>query len=340
MHTTCPECQTSFRVSQEQLGLRRGLVRCGKCNAVFNAYDALLPELSEPPPQPLQPQRDALSDPRTGWEDEGPARLDIQEAAPPVPQPAAQEAGEWTTVGTGEPAQPRAPEAEPAPAGMTANDGGPSADPDATVPREAQPDGEQTPGPEAGKEPARPAPADTPDAILLSELPNRRPAAPGLPGWKKALYGLASVLLLVLLVGQTALFLRAELAAAFPATRPALISLCAPLGCQVPLPRELDQRAIASSNLEHDPEQKSRVRLTFLLANRTGQTQTWPVVALTLTDVRETPVAQKLFGPETYLPKDSNIPAGMAADQEREVRLDLDIGNLAATGYALSLVYP
>ena len=30
----------------------------------------------------------------------------------------------------------------------------------------------------------------------------------------------------------------------------------------------------------------------------------------------------------------------MADGSEREIRLDLDIGNLAATGYALSLVYP
>ena len=49
MQTTCPECHTTFRVSQDHLGARRGLVRCGTCNAVFNAYDTLLPELESPP---------------------------------------------------------------------------------------------------------------------------------------------------------------------------------------------------------------------------------------------------------------------------------------------------
>ena len=64
MQTSCPECRTAFRVSQDQLGLRRGLVRCGKCNAVFNAYDTLLAELEEPPAATLfsgEPARDALA---------------------------------------------------------------------------------------------------------------------------------------------------------------------------------------------------------------------------------------------------------------------------------------
>lgn len=59
MLTTCPECHTCFRVTQAQLDQRRGLVRCGRCHAVFNAYDTLLPELvtpalqtKAPPPQP------------------------------------------------------------------------------------------------------------------------------------------------------------------------------------------------------------------------------------------------------------------------------------------------
>lgn len=35
--TQCPECGTCFKVSQDQLEVRHGLVRCGRCQAVFNA---------------------------------------------------------------------------------------------------------------------------------------------------------------------------------------------------------------------------------------------------------------------------------------------------------------
>ena len=44
MKTRCPDCQTVFRVTPEQLKARAGQVRCGHCQAVFNALDSLLEE--------------------------------------------------------------------------------------------------------------------------------------------------------------------------------------------------------------------------------------------------------------------------------------------------------
>ncbi|PWB30604.1 DUF3426 domain-containing protein [Pseudomonas sp. SDI] len=40
--TQCPHCQTSFRVSHNQLSVARGVVRCGNCLQVFNAAKQLL----------------------------------------------------------------------------------------------------------------------------------------------------------------------------------------------------------------------------------------------------------------------------------------------------------
>ncbi|MBI3898176.1 MAG: DUF3426 domain-containing protein [Gammaproteobacteria bacterium] len=37
MYTRCPECHTAFRVTVAQLKARDGLVRCGRCAAVFRA---------------------------------------------------------------------------------------------------------------------------------------------------------------------------------------------------------------------------------------------------------------------------------------------------------------
>lgn len=288
MQTTCPECRTVFLISQEQLGLRRGLVRCGKCNAVFNAYDTLLAELRDAP---------ASSAP----------------AAPPI-----QDALAVPDAHRGE--APAAPVA-------AAAAGEPLAEPPASPPS-------PPPMPEAAPR------EESAEAILLSELPNRKPATPPQPVWKTLLFGLLAGVLLLLLAAQLAYFLRAPLVAAWPATRPALERACRWLGCEVPLPRQLAQEAIAAAHLEHDPEQKSRVRLTFLLVNRSGQTQAWPHIALTLTDVREQAVARKLFAPAAYLPPGTRLAAGMAAGAEREVRLELEIGNLAATGFALSPLYP
>ena len=42
MRTFCPHCQTTFRITPEQLKARAGKVRCGQCQTVFNALDCLL----------------------------------------------------------------------------------------------------------------------------------------------------------------------------------------------------------------------------------------------------------------------------------------------------------
>jgi len=48
--TQCPQCHTTFRVAQDQLKLRAGLVRCGHCKEIFNGIEHLLP-----PTAKLQP---------------------------------------------------------------------------------------------------------------------------------------------------------------------------------------------------------------------------------------------------------------------------------------------
>ena len=54
MKTCCPSCQTTFRISPEQLKARAGKVRCGQCQIVFNALDSLLEEAAHPASAPLE----------------------------------------------------------------------------------------------------------------------------------------------------------------------------------------------------------------------------------------------------------------------------------------------
>ena len=54
--TQCPHCKTIFRVAQDQLKLRAGLVRCGSCKEIFNGIEHLLvPDGS--PAQPAAPSK-------------------------------------------------------------------------------------------------------------------------------------------------------------------------------------------------------------------------------------------------------------------------------------------
>ncbi|MFQ6576401.1 DUF3426 domain-containing protein [Pseudomonas sp. UM16] len=49
--TQCPHCQTSFRVSHNQLSVARGVVRCGACLQVFNAAKQLLEQSAAQQPE-------------------------------------------------------------------------------------------------------------------------------------------------------------------------------------------------------------------------------------------------------------------------------------------------
>ncbi|MBI5329641.1 MAG: zinc-ribbon domain-containing protein [Betaproteobacteria bacterium] len=333
MQTTCPECRTTYRIAQTQLSLRRGLVRCGHCNTVFNAYDSLLPDLNaEPTPAPV-PRTPARVLPRNYASDQEPASLtEVVRPASEVP----------------------ADDAPPLPLVSA-----PADNPDDALPgEESAADKPDSPDIRAARGLAEPpetqadlspatdpalmqAAEETSDSILLSELPTaRQEDSPRARAWLTALYALLTLLLLALLSLQVIGFLRAEIAQTWPAARPALNRACAAIGCTVALPRTLGKDAIISSSLEHDAENKSRVRLTLLLANRTGQAQAWPDVVLTLTDVRDSPVGQTPFKPNAYLPKGVHPAAGMPPESEWEIRLDLEIGNLDASGYALDLLYP
>ena len=52
--TRCTACGTIFRVVQDQLKVSEGWVRCGRCQAVFNAEESLF-DLERDSPPPWQP---------------------------------------------------------------------------------------------------------------------------------------------------------------------------------------------------------------------------------------------------------------------------------------------
>jgi predicted Zn finger-like uncharacterized protein len=306
MLTTCPECHTCFRVSQAQLDQRRGLVRCGRCSAVFNAYDTLLPELATPAEQESLPSMAVQAQAETVQ-----AVAPSLEGAAPGPGLAAA-ADSATRPGAPGPDAERLPAPPPAAEALAAE---PSA-----VQRDVAP------------------PPETSVAILLSALPTG--GERGLPGWRSALWVLASLLLTLTFLLQIVYFFRAEIAATWPESRPMLEAACQRLGCSLPLPRDPTALRFDASSLETDPEDASRAVLRVSLSNRSDRVVAWPHLILILTDVRDLPVAQRPFSPSEYL-ADAGLEArGMAPGTEREIRLDLELKGLTASGYKLDKQYP
>ncbi len=66
--TQCPMCQTSFRVTEAQLTIANGAVRCGSCLHIFNAPDHWLDAHSQPP-QESSPTTNPITEEPTGTVD-------------------------------------------------------------------------------------------------------------------------------------------------------------------------------------------------------------------------------------------------------------------------------
>lgn len=79
MLTRCPDCQTTFLITEQQLGAAAGKARCGRCGVVFDARAALLP----------QPEKDADAGP--GKPSETTNTEAAVKSAPAAPAPAPSE---------------------------------------------------------------------------------------------------------------------------------------------------------------------------------------------------------------------------------------------------------
>ncbi|MDR9436466.1 MAG: zinc-ribbon domain-containing protein, partial [Thiohalophilus sp.] len=100
MLTCCPACRTCFRITEAQLAVAQGKVRCGKCKTVFNARQHLQPATGQsasapstapqsPPTAPARDQTDHIDLSRTPQSEAHPAESGRDETASAGAPPAA-----------------------------------------------------------------------------------------------------------------------------------------------------------------------------------------------------------------------------------------------------------
>jgi predicted Zn finger-like uncharacterized protein len=239
--TRCPECGTTFRVSDAQLAARSGQARCGRCGTVFDARAALVADAGVPPaPAMKQPGGADAARTQPGW---GPA--------------------------------------------------------------------------------SRAGAADVP--------PARR------PGWT---WAIASAVALIALAAQFAFHFRGEIALLWPAAKPTLASVCAELGCDLPLPKRAELMSIEASDLQADGANSGVMVLSATLRNRAAFPQQFPSLELTLTNAQDQAVARRVLYARDYLARGTSVDAGFAGNSELAVRVFIEAAALKPTGYRLYLFYP
>ncbi len=306
--TQCPDCSTRFKVSAEQLEAHDGLVRCGRCQHVFNAHEHMQTE--EPDPQLSLPIDEQPVDDQPSAEDAGTGDTTVKVEAAEIDADAHEEDSVAANDQLAEPAADNMPGAQAS---------------------------ELSPIPDLTE--LEPAPTTLAQQVQFIEDADTPPAAaPAARRHAWAIWG--STALTLVLAGQATYHFRDDLAVQLPGLKPLLVQTCDAIGCRIGLPRDVDVLSIESSELEADPHQASVITLRALLRNRASHVEAWPSLELTLTDLNDQAIARRAFHPADYLADTTDIERGIGRNREREIVLRLDTSDLKPSGYRLLLFYP
>ncbi len=304
MVTQCPHCTTAFNVTPEQLFVRDGRVRCGNCQEVFDGLVNLtsLEALQAGVPPPLAEANDA--------EPASDAATAAEAAVSPGFTPT-----RW-------PMLPDVPEV-PVPVPLL---------PQTAVAEETQgamPSTAQLSVQDATP-PAASLPAGVDDPVTATATPPRRVQWP---------WAIAATLAALALCGQALHSFRNEIAAHFPGVKPALVQACQWARCTVaPLQRPSALAIQASDLLIQDKAKPQVVQLIVTLQNQSPVEVAYPAIDLVLNDRFDHAVARRVFLPAEYLRGADANKTVIAASVATTIRIDLDLGDLAAGGFGVLLI--
>lgn len=324
-YTRCPGCKTVFRVMPEQLALRGGQVRCGHCKTVF---DGVAQQVS------LAPSASSATATGAPREVGTPPAQTADVAAAPAPEGAARASATAATAIAASAVSPSAVAARAIPASASPFDEAALGPPTITL-RDAR-----------ALEPiALPSSQEAPAAAMPDVAYDDRFTPP--PGRRSRLlrtlgYATAIVVLLVLIAAQAVHHFRDAIAAHWPATRPALVRLCAVAGCTVRPLRDaaMTHLSIDASDLQADPAHRGLLVLTATLRNRAAWALAYPHLELTLTDAQDQVVVRRVLAPAEYAGGTLDVHNGIAPNGEVAVKMFIDASATVQAGYRLYMFYP
>ncbi len=352
LQTQCPQCETRFRVTDEQLSVARGKVRCGNCMNVFNAVEyQVLPETPRPPPPP---------EPEAGPTDTTIEPADDEELVfednPEEDATEARYTGRTSTFSDEELSDSfRSADRTDTPAHRDddlkeTHDNQDESWAEAMLNEENHtPKAPEPDTPETLPEPQKHQYTPTTEEPSLTAAEDDRVVEPmnkprraqhqgdnlykdlrhepvsvdsGPSGWRKAFWSLVILVLLGVLVAQVAWF-QFDRLSAIPQLRPFYEKACEYTDCDLkPL---INVEAIQSRKLvvRTNPDNRNQLIVDAVIVNQAGFEQPFPAIALTFSNLNGDVVAQSTFTPQEYL-------AGEASDlntmpRETPVRIAINI---------------
>ena len=297
MFTTCSHCHTRFKLTAAQLTAAQGQVRCGQCQQVFDAYEALegadlpprMPEAAPPEPEISAESADPTILPMPTADETTPELeipLDVEDEPEELPLP-----------------EPLPPADAVIEAAMSAPE---------PVPMYAD---------ELG------GPASFAHVEELPSAPPRRPR-PSAAWW-------LGVVILVLLLGAQLVNLERVALSQNPVVGPSLQALYAALGRPLSAASSVAEWNVGALNVTTDPDNAGALSITGSLTNGAGLVQPWPLLRVVLTDRFGAALRSRDFKPADYLGpgQSASVPVpGLTA----RFRLDVVDPGADAVGFSLS----
>ncbi|MFT5987175.1 MAG: putative Zn finger-like uncharacterized protein [Marinobacter psychrophilus] len=333
LQTQCPHCQTRFRVTEEQLEVAKGRVRCGSCMKIFNAFENRIKEpkpVITAPPEPAinpdpdddlvfadNPEEDAahgayIKSDMTFSEDElsdsfrsmdRSVYSDDRDSSSNINVDSDES---WAQAILNEASRPDSPR-RPAPLGKAAHpveaappkNQPPAEDPDIETQGLAQPSN------------SLPLPSEhqiyaesgaRPQHTLYSNLRQEPiPVQRNHGGKIRALAWSLIVLAILGVIASQLVWVQFDKFSKIPQLRPFYDKGCELAGCT--LPPLIDMNAIDSRKLvvKTNPDNRSELVVDAVIINRAAFAQPFPAIVLTFADLNGQEVTQRVFSPADYL---------------------------------------
>jgi predicted Zn finger-like uncharacterized protein len=313
--TRCPECDTTFRVTDETLKKASGQVRCGRCASVFNAYA----ELHDPAAKSLEPEQPRAAH---GNSAEPPPTSDQPQSAA-APAAAASEA--IVRLET-QPAEPQTAAADVVRAASTATA-------DAAAGGRADAEAQASPGAISATEV---------DRVLATELddplPQLRYAWAGArePTQRSRWWTVAAALALLALCAQTIHHFRSDIAG-HATFGPWLTAIYRTFGGELTPHWDVHQYQIIDWIATAEPNSRGlgSLKITARIQNRGPSPQPYPAVQLRLKDRWEAAVGSRIFTPAEYLSRET--PRGRLMSPGETARAEIEVVDPGPDAYGFEI---
>lgn len=326
LFTRCPECETTFRVTDEALKKAHGQVRCGRCASVFNAYAELQDSAKVADPPSIPPVADAPPYEQPTPAEPRAASSSVKETSDKVESGVGTRASDTTDLTLAPLVVPQESAAAAPPAVPTAQIPAPAsgddADDDIDLISAREIDQVLTANVGAGVTAGAPT-WSTLGAPPASERPSR---------W----WGVAAACALLALLGQGLNHYRAEIAG-HPTFGPWIQQAYGLVGAEITPRWDVHQYEILDWVATAEPNARGlgSLKITARIQNRGPLRQPFPDVQLRLKDRWEAAVSSRVFTPAEYLPIES--PRGRLMSPGETARAEIEVVDPGPDAYGFEL---